>query len=135
MSPLHRPTNDQDQPKRILVVEDEVLVRTSVAAYLRDRGYEVVEAKTADEAVAVLGSATAIDVVFSDIQMPGTMDGRALAQWLRRERPNLRVLLTSGVVRSAEIANDLCHEETALLPKPYDHAELLRRIKELTAQT
>jgi CheY-like chemotaxis protein len=135
MSPERCPT-DASQPERarcVLVVEDEVLVRMSVGSYLRECGYHVIEAKTADEALTVLETNTAIDIVFSDIQMPGTMDGFALAQWLQRERPAIRVLLTSGVVKAAEVANDLCAEEPSLLPKPYDHAELLHRIKTLTA--
>jgi CheY-like chemotaxis protein len=133
MSPHHRPIHDPDQPTRILVVEDEVLVRLSVAAYLRSCGYHVIEAKTADEAVAVLGAHKGIDMVFSDIQMPGSMDGFALAHWLHRERPDIHVLLTSGVLKATDVVNDPWGNATTLLPKPYDHTELRRRIEQLTA--
>jgi CheY-like chemotaxis protein len=137
MPPQHSPTTEQNPNRQIciLVVEDEVLVRMSVADALRDGGYRVIEAKTADEALAVLSADTTIDIVFSDIQMPGRMDGFALAQWLHRERPEIRVLLTSGVVKAGDVANDLRGGEAALLPKPYDHSEMLQRIKQLVART
>src|SRR5262249_60223603 len=70
----------------ILFVEDEVLIRMAVADYLRDCGYRVIEAGNADEAIKVLCSNESVDVVCSDVQMPGSMDGFGLAQWIRRER-------------------------------------------------
>jgi two-component system, response regulator PdtaR len=81
-------------PPTILIVEDDVLVRSLVAAYLRECGFDVVEANGADEAIRVLQAEVPIDIVFSDIQMPGSMDGFGLAQWVRRERPWLKVILT-----------------------------------------
>ena len=71
----------------IVVVEDEVLVRMVVADYLRYRGFRVVEAGTADEAIRVLGTGERVYVVFSDVQTPGSPDGFALARRIRRERP------------------------------------------------
>ncbi|MEA2816833.1 MAG: hypothetical protein QOI93_4534, partial [Rhodospirillaceae bacterium] len=62
-------------PPTILVVEDEILVRTVIAAYLRDCGFDVVEAGNADEAVRVLEAGIRIDIVFSDVNMPGSLDG------------------------------------------------------------
>jgi CheY-like chemotaxis protein len=138
MSLQHYPTEaarKPDRPQCVLVVEDEVVVRMSVAAYLRDCGYQVIEAKTADEALAVLGTQTKIDVVFSDILMPGSMDGLALSRWLHRMQPQIKVLLTSAIVRTAEIAGQLSADETGLMPKPYDYDELRRRIETLIAQT
>ena len=79
----------------VLVVEDEVLLRLTIAAYLRDCGYEVIEAADADEAVLVLQQPELdIDVLFTDIEMPGAMDGFGLAQWTRANRPGLDVILT-----------------------------------------
>ena len=69
-----------------------------------------------------------IDIVFSDVNMPGSMDGFGLAQWVRRERPWLQVILTSGAARTAKEAGDLC-EQGPILAKPYDHAELERHIR------
>ena len=120
-------------PPAILVVEDDVLVRTVVAAYLRECGFDVVEAGSADEAIRVLEAGIRIDVVFSDIQMPGTLDGFGLAQWLRRERPGTKIILTSGAARTAKEAGHLC-EDGPILAKPYNHAELERQIRSLLAR-
>jgi two-component system, response regulator PdtaR len=81
---------------RILVVEDEVLTRLALAEDLRDAGYSVVEASNADEAMAYLNTGSQIDLVFSDIRMPGSMDGLELARRLDVERPTLPVILSSA---------------------------------------
>jgi CheY-like chemotaxis protein len=84
----------------VLVVEDEVLVRLAIAEYLRDCGYRVIEASSADEAILVLQQPElTIDVVFTDIEMPGPMDGFGLAQWTRTNRPRARA---SGDQRAFE---------------------------------
>ena len=116
----------------VLVVEDEVLVRMAIATYLRDCGFRVIEAGSADEAIIVLRAEPAVDIVFSDVQMQGAMDGFGLAQWVRRERPGVRTILTSGIARSTELAGDLC-EEGPLLAKPYSPQEVERRIRWLLA--
>ena len=79
----------------ILVVEDEVLLRLAAAQHLREAGCEVLEARTADEALRLLEQAD-VDVVFSDITTPGSMDGLQLADWLREHRPEVGTVLTSG---------------------------------------
>ena len=84
----------------------EQLYRT--AAYLRDCGFDVVEAGNADEAVRVLEAGIRIDIVFSDVNMPGSLDGFGLAQWLCRERPGLKIILTSGAAQGAKDASDPC---------------------------
>jgi DNA-binding response OmpR family regulator len=117
----------------ILIVENEVLVRMAVAAYLRECGFKVVEARTAAEALRVFESDTAIDVLFCGVSIPGDMDGFGLAQWVRRERPQTKVILTSSVRRSAEEAGTLC-KEGPHLAKPYDHRDLERRIRRLLAR-
>src|SRR5512139_614094 len=88
-------------PPAVLVVEDDVLVRTVLAAYLRECGFDVVEAGSADEAIRVLEAGIRVDIVFSDVNMPGSMDGFGLARWLRRERPGLKIILTTGAGRTA----------------------------------
>ena|SRR5215475_8919193 len=132
MAPREYPKAAPAGPPSVLVVEDEVLVRTSVAEYLRACGYRVLEAKDADEATLILRNDDDIDIVFTDVQMPGSLDGFGLAQWVRRERPRTRVIITSGVVRASEAARDLC-AEGPLLAKPYDHRDLERRIRRLLA--
>jgi len=116
----------------VLLVEDEVLIRMAVADYLRDCGYRVIEAGNADEAIKVLNTNETVDVVCTDVQMPGSLDGFGLAQWVRRERAGLKIVLVSGVRRAAEAAGDLC-DGGPLMAKPYGPDELERRIRLLLA--
>jgi CheY-like chemotaxis protein len=119
-------------PPTVLIVADEVLVRMAVSNYLRECGYNVIETGDAQEAIEVMTSDVAVDIAFSDIAMPGSLDGFGLAQWIRRERPDIKVVLSSGVARSAKAAGELCEHGPALA-KPYDHADLERRIRALLA--
>jgi CheY-like chemotaxis protein len=121
MSPAEapRPGSDANAPV-VLVVEDVVLVRMVVAAYLREGGFQVIEASNADDAVRVLRAAP-VDVVFSDVRMPGTTDGHGLADWVRQNKPKVRIVLGSGV--ESEIRDE------AILKKPYDQGQLLGRIR------
>lgn len=116
----------------ILVVDDEVLVRMVIADHLRDCGFRVFEAGNGSEAIAVLSSGEPVDLVFSDVQMP-ECNGFELARWVRRERPDVKVMLTSGGVKAAETASDLC-ENGPLLGKPYDVGEVVRRIRSTLAR-
>ena len=116
----------------ILVVDDEVLIRMVIAEHLRDCGYRVIEAGDGDEAIEVLQADDRIDIVFSDIQMPNR-NGFELAQWVRRERPNVKVILTSGGVKAAEVAHDLC-ENGPLISKPYTLDLVVARIRALLAR-
>ena len=116
----------------VLVVEDEVLLRLSIAAYLRDCGYKVIEAADADEAVLVLKQPDLdIDVLFTDVEMTGDMDGFGLAQWTRANRPGLDVILTGGAPSAVNAAATLC--EDGPLPKPYEPQLVLDRIRRLLA--
>jgi CheY-like chemotaxis protein len=118
----------------VLVVEDEILIRLVIADYLRECGYRVHEAVNAEEAVAILQSPeVSVDVVFSDVEMPGSMDGFGLARWVRANKPGTQVILTSGAERSADIAATLC-EAGPLLEKPYPSQDVVDRIKQLTAK-
>jgi CheY-like chemotaxis protein len=120
----------QAPTQTILVVEDEVLVRMVISDYLRECGYRVIEAGSAAEAITVLESPEQIDIVFSDIQMPGEMDGFGLANWVRQRQPWLKMLLTSGNARAASTAGDLC-EDGPLEQKPYHPQTILSRIQRL----
>jgi CheY-like chemotaxis protein len=134
MKPANTPTGEIErlQAPTVLVVEDEWVVRMSIADYLRDCGYRVLEAGNADEAITALDADARVAIVFSDVQMPGSMDGRGLARWVRRERPGVKIIMTSGVIRATEAARDLC-EDGPLMVKPYSHTELGRRIRMLLA--
>ena len=118
----------------MLVVEDEILIRWVTSEHLRECGYRVVEAGSGDDAIEVLRrSDFTISVVFSDVMMPGSIDGFALAQWVRKHRPDIKVILTSGIAKAVAAADALCIE-APVVPKPYSTIELERRIKKLLAQ-
>jgi CheY-like chemotaxis protein len=118
----------------VLVVEDEILIRLVIADYLRACGYRVHEAASAEEAVVILQSPeVSVDVVFSDVEMPGSMDGFGLARWVRANKPGMQVILTSGAERSADIAATLC-EAGPLLKKPYPSQDVVDRIRQLMAK-
>src|SRR3954468_18520562 len=80
----------------VLIVEDEYLVRIHAAEVIRDAGFEVMEASNADEAIVILESRPDIRVVFTDIQMPGSMDGLKLARAVRDRWPPVQIVATSG---------------------------------------
>ena len=114
----------------VLVVEDEIFVRCAVGDYLRTCGMHVIEAANAVEAVRVLASGTDIDLLFSDVQMPGFVDGIGLAQWVALEHPSIKLVLTAGPAeRSWDAATG-----RVILPKPYDHRDLEAKIRQLLGQ-
>ena len=117
----------------ILVVEDDVLTRLVIAQYLRDCGYRIIEAAHADEALLVLRkSEIEIDLVFTDVELPGSMDGFALSQWVRSNRPGMDVIIAGSVGRAVQAASDLCDQQNNV-PKPYDPQSVHDRIRRLLA--
>lgn len=109
------PALDAETPHeraRILVVEDEPIIRLYIAEALREMGALVIEAGTADEAWAFLASGAEVDLVFTDHRMPGTMTGSELAARIRATYPGLAVLLTSGVL-------DMREWPEPIIEKPY----------------
>lgn len=122
----------QNEVETILIVEDEVLIRMAIAQYLRDCGFKVIEAVNADEAMAVLQrSETRIDVVFSDIDMPGSMDGFGLSHWIKERGRAIDVILTGTVPRAVNAATELC--SSGPLPKPYEAQAVHDHIRRLLA--
>jgi CheY-like chemotaxis protein len=113
----------------VLVVEDEFLIRINAAEMIEEAGFEVVEASNADEAVAILEARLDIAVVFTDIQMPGTMDGLKLARAVRDRWPPIHIVATSGLVdvREGDLPNG-----GLFLPKPYSPAQIISTLRELT---
>jgi len=114
-----------EQARSILVVEDELLVRAVAVMHLQERGFSVIEAQDADEAMLILRHDRSIAAVFSDVQMPGSMDGLALAQWLANTRPTVKVLLTSGRIIPDKPM------EWRFLAKPYKLEELEQELRNL----
>ncbi len=124
------PGTGQPEAATILVVEDEVLVRLMISEYLREFGYNVVEANNAAEATQILQSEEPVEVVFTDIRMAGEMDGLALAQWIGQNKPGVGVVLTSAYFPPADLAVQSC-AETEIVVKPYTPYEVLNRIRAL----
>jgi CheY-like chemotaxis protein len=116
-------------PATILLVEDEVLQRVLVGDELRQHGYNVVEAANADEALSILRSNVRVDVLLTDIHMPGTMDGVGLASHVRIEYPFVKVLMASSRMPSSAVGE----AADGFFPKPYDFPRLLGHIKALVA--
>lgn len=105
-----------------------------VSDYLRHCGYRVIEAANSDEAIRLLAAGTMVDLVFSDLSMPtGELDGFALAEWIGRNRPGLKVLVASGVSRKIARVEQIC-SELAVMDPPYSHTEFEQRIRELLAR-
>ncbi|HEV2677518.1 MAG TPA: ATP-binding protein [Aliidongia sp.] len=115
----------------ILVVEDDADVRRVTAGMLHDLGFLVREAANAREALALIDSGTEVDLVFSDVIMPGGQSGIELAQELNASRPHLPVLLASGYT-AEEIIPEALFDELVLLHKPYSQTELSRAIIDTT---
>ena len=115
----------------VLVVEDDILVRVTVADYLRDAGYKVIEAANAAEALQIFACGEPVDVVFTDIQMPGAMDGLMLARWVRDHHPETEVLVTSGKGRDG-VSSGLIADD-AFFPKPYRLDAVAARIGALAS--
>jgi CheY-like chemotaxis protein len=117
----------------VLVVDGDALIRLAISEYLRHCGYRVFEAVSADEAITVLRKDNIrIDVVLSDVEMAGSMDGFGLARWVRTHRPSVNVLLAGTPKRAVDAAGDLC-ESGPMLGKPYDPQNVHDRIKKLLA--
>ena len=122
-------STDLENAPTVLVVDDEPVICTLASDHLRDAGYRTLEAHNARQAIDLLEKGERVDVVFSDVQMPG-MDGFELQRWLRQHRPRVRVLLSSGV-ENVKAASGYMGPPRWLLFKPYDMANLEERIREL----
>jgi CheY-like chemotaxis protein len=118
----------RDRKPVVLVVEDEAVVRMNAVAIIEDSGFRAVTARNADEAIEALESRSDIQAVFTDVQMPGQMDGLSLAQVIRDRWPPVAVLVTSGkrIVIESELPNG-----GRFLPKPYLSFQIEAMLREL----
>lgn len=114
----------------VLVIEDEFLIRMDVADQLRSEGFKVYEAGDASEAIAILEEHSDIQLIFTDIDMPGSMDGLALAAAVRDRWPPVHLIVTSGH-STVDIAD--LPDGSLFFSKPYHHAEVVTSIRELLA--
>lgn len=113
----------------VLIVEDEFLLRMDAADMIAGAGFDVVEAANADQAIEILESRRDVTVVFTDIQMPGSMDGLKLARAIRGRWPPIKIIATSGRAFLGE--TDL-PEGGRFLPKPYSLRQVTGVLHELT---
>ena len=113
----------------ILIVEDELLIRMN-AVEMIEEAFEVVEAGNAEEAIVILEGRLDVAVVFTDIQMPGSMDGLKLAAVVRLRWPPIKIVATSGQVKIG--VGDL-PQGSRFLQKPYSPAEIMKTLRELIA--
>lgn len=117
-----------DNRATVLVVEDEMFVRMMAIDALEDAGYATIEAEDAERAVALLESRTDIDLVFTDIKMPGPLDGLGLAEQVRERWPHIALILTSGHLYPADTAMPA---SVPFLQKPYRAAMLIAELGRL----
>ena len=113
----------------ILTVEDDASVRAYVIAQLQGLGYRTLAAANATEALAIVDSGATFDLLFTDVIMPGKMNGRELAQEIARRRPPLKVLFTSGYAEDAISQHGRLDPGVLLLSKPYPRRELARMLR------
>jgi two-component system, response regulator PdtaR len=113
----------------VLIVEDEFLIRLATAEAIREAGFEVVEAADADAAIVILEGRADIQVVFTDIHMPGSMDGAKLAHAIKNRWPPVRIIATSGRVAIETLDLPV---GTVLFTKPYNPEHIARTLHGLT---
>lgn len=114
----------------VLIVEDEPLIRFATLDALEDVGHEALEAGNADEAMVIFRMRQDIDIVFTDVNMAGSMDGIQFANRVRAIRPGIGIIITSGLLRLDPMS---LPANTVFLRKPYRHEELLESISLLTS--
>lgn len=120
---------------RLLLVEDESLARQVASEALRDEGFEVVEAQDGDEAVKLLDGPDSFDVLFTDVQMPGTLDGVDVAMHFRQQHPEIPVLIVSG--GAPHLASRLSDLEppAVFINKPYRLREIVTALNRMTGSS
>src|ERR1700683_350770 len=114
----------------VLIVEDEPLIRTGAVYLIEDAGFKVYEAGSADAAIALLELHKEIRLIFTDVDMPGSMDGLKLAHYVRGRWPPVKIIVTSGHVKVTE---ESLPAGAIFLPKPYDAAEIAHQVRQMLA--
>ena len=111
----------------VLIVEDEALVRLVAVSMLQDAGFDTLEADTAEDALHLLEEHDEVRVLFSDIQLPGRMDGLGLARAVHDRWPGIGLVLTSGGLK---IRKEQIPDDGTFLAKPYDGDEMVDAVRE-----
>jgi CheY-like chemotaxis protein len=114
-------------PATILVVEDDIITRMAVCEDLRDQGYGVIEAGTADEALSILRTGVPIELVLTDLKMPGSLDGNGLVRLIKTEFTWLKIVMLSGHLPEADVRMLL----DGYVSKPALPSQLVRYVRTL----
>ena len=114
----------------VLIVEDETLIRMDAIEMIVAAGYEVLEAANADQAIEILEARADIAIVFTDVQMPGSIDGLKLAHAVRHRWPPVKIVASSGDLK---VKQDDLPEGARLFPKPYSMSQIAVTFRELLA--
>lgn len=112
----------------VVVVEDEALVRVDITMSLENEGFIVLEASNADEAIDLLNAHPEIRLMFTDIDMPGSMDGLKLASAVRDRWPPVKIIVASG---HRQLSDKLLPVEGRFFSKPYDHGRVIATMREM----
>jgi CheY-like chemotaxis protein len=128
--PMLRPRVNRGS-ETILVVEDDSLVRSYVTTQLESLGYQILSAANAKEAISISDGGAEFDLLFTDIVMPGQMNGRSLVEEIIKRRPALKVLFTSGYLDSWTNASGQQDLDHPLFVKPYRAQELARMLRQV----
>jgi two-component system, response regulator PdtaR len=123
-------TEAVEQRSVVLVVEDDFLLRMDAVDIVRSAGFEAIEASDADEAIEILEARPGIHVVFTDIQMPGSLDGLKLAMFIKDRWPPIKIVTTSGRIK---ISGAELPQGVQFIPKPYRPEEIIRTLRTLIA--
>lgn len=126
--------SSRDTAQQILLVDDDDLVRRYVQSQLQQLGYRVLAAPNGAVALNLIRQGAEIDLLFTDLVMPGGMDGRALGEAARQIRPDLKILYTSGYADQTILSQDGIASEIPLLSKPYQTQELAQKIRDVLAR-
>ncbi|MFF0924431.1 response regulator [Rhizobium leguminosarum] len=116
----------------VIVVEDETFVRLDIAMSLENEGFIVLEASNADDAIDILNTHPEIRLMFTDIDMPGSMDGLKLAAAVRDKWPPVKIIVASG---HRQLSDELLPVEGRFFSKPYDHARVITAMREMLGAT
>ena len=130
-----RPPSRSDQGETVLVVDDEPTVRMLVADVLQDLGYTLIEAADSVAGLKILQSDVRIDLLVSDVGLPGGMNGRQMADAARLTRPELKVLFITGYAENAAVGNGQLEPGMAVITKPFPVEALASRVREMLART
>ena len=129
-----RPPSRSVQGETVLVVDDEPTVRMLVADVLQELGYTAIEAADSVAGLKILQSDVRIDLLVSDVGLPGGMNGRQMADAARLSRPDLKVLFITGYAENAAIGNGQLEPGMAVITKPFPVETLAARVREMIAQ-